>query len=217
MTKLTGPGTSRSGPVRRARPLGRGDVPIVSRDSSINELGPAFRSYGYGHGSESSVRLSFSARTASCVRHVPQPSWKPISSCFWRSAPDLWHTSARSGSPVHCLHRYVGSHGAFGVGPEIGPAASVETSRFCGLGQEHAPGVSSISVPSGEAITTEKIPPAWGLIATRATVQGLGANHCLRSSGSVQARQSWAGVAASLARRTVTAHSGRSTHSAARR
>src|SRR5579863_8036001 len=87
---------------------------------------------------------------------------------------------------------------ASAFGRKQGPRASVQTRRRCGSTTRMHPGFSGKALPSGEHITTLNSPPGTSSIETFTTPYGFGANHCFNSSGSVHARQSWAGLALTL-------------------
>src|SRR5271155_599817 len=84
---------------------------------------------------------------------------------------------------------------ASAFGRNRGPRPSVQIRRRCGSTTRIQPDFSGNAFPSGEHITMLNSPPGTRSIAALATRYGLGANHCFSSSGSVHARQSWAGLA----------------------
>src|ERR1700722_1919002 len=80
-------------------------------------------------------------------------------------------------------------------GRNSGPRPSVQINRRCGSTTRMHPGFSGNAFPSGEHITMLNSPPGTRSITALTTPYGFGANHCFSNSGSVHARQSWAGLA----------------------
>src|SRR5687767_6290085 len=125
---------------------------------------------------------------SSCAAHWPQPSWNPIFSCASRSASDQCNTRAvyfvfpgPASSNVSTAVMKGLSDGSHAL-----TNASVKTRRSFFTTSRYTPALGK-SFPCGSRITTMLVPPGRTSICASDVDQGLGANHCLRISGSVHA------------------------------